>query len=134
MMPHSDTFYPKHTHLIDHLNLSEGQAIQPVYFNHVTLTMSFSQLGETERERKRKREVNLKKKIHVLKTSNTKTLCAQSFSQSYDCSESASKSLTHKNAHQKRKLSASTKQQHTKMTQPFLNKQLVIVSTITHFI
>lgn len=41
MMPHSDTFYPKPSHLIDHLNLSEGQAIQPVYFNHVTLTMSF---------------------------------------------------------------------------------------------
>lgn len=48
------------SHLINHLNLSESQAVKPVHLNHVSLTMSFCQLetekwGERAGEQKRRR-------------------------------------------------------------------------------
>lgn len=40
----------KRSHLIDHLNLSEGQPVQPVNLHHVTLPVSLCQLGGVEEE------------------------------------------------------------------------------------
>lgn len=36
----------KPTHLVDHLNFSEGQPVQPVHLHHVALSMGLRQLGE----------------------------------------------------------------------------------------
>lgn len=43
----------KPTHLVDHLNFSEGQTVQPVNLHHVPLSMGLCQLdGERKQERR----------------------------------------------------------------------------------
>ncbi len=52
----------KPAHLVDHLNLSEGQTVQPVNLHHVALTMGLCQLGRKMEGGKRGRGNKKKKK------------------------------------------------------------------------
>lgn len=56
----------KLSHLIDHLNLSEGQPVQPVHLHHVALSMGLRQLHGHKRGRKmgrRKRAARIRKRF-----------------------------------------------------------------------
>lgn len=60
-------------HLVDHLNLSESETVQPVHLHHVALSMGLRQLnGDKERkgEKKRERAGGREKKKGLLKCIN----------------------------------------------------------------